>query len=50
MHFRLNIHVQSEIMLQSFLQDFKGVVPPIPVFDRLNDTYSQGEVGLTNQQ
>ena len=25
-------------------QPFKVLVPPIPVFDKLNDTYSQGQV------
>ena len=25
-------------------QNFKTLVPPIPIFDKLNDTYSQGQV------
>lgn len=27
-----------------FSQNFKTLVPPIPIFDKLNDTYSQGQV------
>lgn len=26
--------------------DFKNVLPPIPIFDNFNDTYSRGAVGL----
>ncbi|XP_062581253.1 spermatogenesis-associated protein 17-like isoform X1 [Saccostrea cucullata] len=36
--------IQSNIRLEQREKSFKTLVPPIPIFDKLNDTYSQGQV------